>query len=161
MFSPKWIAQLKNRFRGLWVTFKGTILRNLSPIVWGPKNGLVGTPPLLLRISMISLTPKESLKLHFLKFQIGCFLTHWPQNDRQTNNRKGSPSGHFAVNLLKKQPIWNSEKGHCSDRCAVCRIVKTIDSKIWSVAWLVARSVNFEQISTGHLIGCFCGFRSY
>ena len=41
----------------------------------------------------------------------------------------------------------------------MCGIIKTIDSKIWSVTWLVVRAVNFEQIKTGRLIGRFCGFR--
>ena len=76
-----------------------------------------------------------------------------------TTNRKGSTSGHFAVTNSKKRPIWNSKKGHSSDRrTSVCGIIKTIDSKIWSVAWLVVRAVNFEQITTDHLIGRFCGF---
>ena len=41
----------------------------------------------------------------------------------------------------------------------MCGIIKTIDSEIWSVAWLVILAVNFEQITTSRLIGRFCGFR--
>ena len=35
-----------------------------------------------------------------------------------------------------------------SDWHAVCGIMKTIDMKIWLVAWLVVRAVNLKQITT-------------
>ena len=112
---------------------------------------------LRLSLLMTSLTANRSLKRHFFQFYIGRFFTYWPKNDYETTNQKGSSSGRFAVTNFKNDQS-ETKKGQSSDRCTVSRIIKAINSKIWLVAWLVIRAVSFEQITTGHLIGRFCGF---
>ena len=111
-FSPKWNAQLKNRFRGLWVTFEGTISRNLSPIGWGPKNGLIGTPPLTHSYSFLGWNlPGITMSLESLHNYFGI----------PVKNRKNYQKFSFSDNTInffsttKNSSVWHPKNGRFGD----------------------------------------------
>ena len=111
----EWIGINMIGFEWIWIrNFYEGRTRSQHPIVNQPTNHAKCTYATGLSLSSSGI-------YKFFSFRSVVFLLI----DRKTTNRKGSTSGRFAVTSC------HCQKGHSSDRCTVCGIIKTIDSKTW------------------------------